>query len=173
MAAIFTAIPRNEDALAGGNKILLIGRFSVLNPSCLTPDASGYFTFIDGAEDEFVKVIPRNQTLKTDDNAILSNEFGTVAWEPMVSFTLAHRSLVKRNELVLMAKNEVIIVVVDTEGTGRAFGATNGLKLSTQTTSSGAAWSGELNGYTLEFKGVSKEPAPYVDADHLATLYTC
>lgn len=168
MARIFTAIPRNEDALAGGNQYLLIGRFSQLGPA--TIDASGYASFAADASAEFTKIVPRQETLQTTETITGNAETGTVFFDQAISFNLAHRTLEKRNNLILMAQNEVIVVVVDTHGTGRVYGATNGMKLDTAPITSGAKWGGELNGYTINFKGSSTQAAPYLTALELADI---
>jgi hypothetical protein len=76
-----------------------------------------------------------------------------------------------RNEILLLAKNRLAIVVVDNNDTYRLYGWDQGVRLNEGNAGSGTAW-GDRNGYTLVFTGKQRELAQFVNADTLATLET-
>ena len=76
-----------------------------------------------------------------------------------------------RNEILLLAKNTLVAVVEDQNGTYWYLGRFNGLDITTGTASSGLAQA-DRNGYQLTFTGGEKELAPTVSSAVIATLTT-
>lgn len=76
-----------------------------------------------------------------------------------------------RNEIMLLAKNRLVAVVKDNNGTYRLYGREFGLMLQTGTADSGTAW-GDRNGYTLNFTGNELQLAPFVSESVITTLQT-
>jgi hypothetical protein len=76
-----------------------------------------------------------------------------------------------RNEILLLAKNYLIMIVHDNNDTYRMMGREFGLRMETGTANTGTAW-GDRNGYTLNFTGKEPELSPFVDGSVIATLQT-
>jgi hypothetical protein len=81
---------------------------------------------------------------------------GSSFWNHEISVVLQKRQTSVRNEILLLAQNRVIIVEEDKNGKYWMYGKNNGLYLDGGASGSGKAH-GDLNGYTLTFKGVEKE----------------
>lgn len=167
MAKIFTPIPRDETSIPGGNEYFLIALKA--DVPC-TVDASNYATFSADASQYFVKVEPRQETLKTTQVAATSEQ-GTHGFDQTITCNIEGRSLVLTNEIALYSGNEVKIVVVDNIGLARVWGDKNGLKLDPGTTEdSGAKISGEGNNNIVIFKGMQKSTHPFLTALKLAKI---
>jgi len=167
MANPFATIPRDETSLTGGNEYFLIGLKSEV-PT--TIDSSNYATFASDASQYFVKVEPRQETLKTTQGAVTS-EPGTHGFLQTITFNIQGRSLVLANQIALYAGNEVKLVVVDNVGLARVWGDSNGLKLDPGTLEdSGAKFSGENNNNIVIFEGMQKSTHPYLTAEELAKI---
>jgi hypothetical protein len=76
-----------------------------------------------------------------------------------------------RNEVLLMAKNRLVFVVLDNNGKYWMLGRENGLDLTTGANSTGTA-SGDRSGYELDFSGTEREPMIEVSSTVAATLTT-
>jgi hypothetical protein len=74
-----------------------------------------------------------------------------------------------RNEILLLAKNNLMAVVEDANGKYWLLGKSNGLDLTGGNSGSGTA-QGDRNGYTLTFSGGEKELAPEVNSGIIAGL---
>jgi hypothetical protein len=96
---------------------------------------------------------------------------GTLFYAQTVQIILNKRQASVRNEVMLLAKNNLVIVGVENSGKAFLYGREQGLILNTGTAETGTAW-GDRNGYTLPFAGNEKELAPEVEASVLATLET-
>lgn len=110
--------------------------------------------------------------------AISGNEQnGTIFYDQTLNIILNKRQASVRNEVMLLAKNFLMIVGVENQqsssGVNRAFlyGRDQGLQLLTGNSETGVAWA-DRNGYTLPFNGKEQELAPEVDAATVATLET-
>jgi hypothetical protein len=76
-----------------------------------------------------------------------------------------------RNEIMLLAKNQLVAVVKDNNGFFKLYGRDDGLMLLGGTADTGTAWA-DRNGYTLNFTGNERELAPFVSDATIATLQT-
>lgn len=74
-----------------------------------------------------------------------------------------------RNQLDLLAKNRVMVIVKDNNGVYWLLGQNNGLDIVTITAATGKAM-GDLNGYTVVFSGAETTPAKAVISSLMATL---
>lgn len=100
-----------------------------------------------------------------------NRESGTSENAQSVKFPINKMSVSVRNELLLLAKNRLLIVIVDENGTGWLYGKDYGLMISGIEAKTGVQLS-DRNGYELTFEGKEKELAPSVDAATIATLLT-
>ena len=102
---------------------------------------------------------------------------GTIFYDQTVTVVLNRRQASVRNEVILLAKNFLMMVGVENQqsasGINRAFlyGRRQGLQLLTGESTTGTAW-GDRNGYSLPFNGKEEELAPEVAYAVLATLET-
>lgn len=115
-------------------------------------------------------MLPRDTSNTTE--AINGNEQnGTLFYAQTVNIVLNKRQTSVRNEVMLLAKNNLTVVVVENSNKAWLFGRSQGLTLTTGTSDSGTAW-GDRNGYTLPFVGNEIELAPEVLNSVIATLET-
>lgn len=96
---------------------------------------------------------------------------GTLFYAQKGTIILNKQQVAVRNEIMLLAKNRLVIVIKDNNTTYRLFGREYGLMLQTGTATTGTAW-GDRNGYTLNFTGSELELAPFVQDTVIATLQT-
>jgi hypothetical protein len=96
---------------------------------------------------------------------------GTLFYPQKGTIVINKQNVAVRNEILLLAKNRLVVVIKDNNDTYRLFGREFGLMLQTGTATTGTAW-GDRNGYTLNFTGAELELAPFVNASVIATLQT-
>lgn len=96
---------------------------------------------------------------------------GTLYYAQKGTIVINKQNVAVRNEILLLAKNRLVVVIKDNNDTWRLFGRVNGLKLQTGTASTGTAW-GDRNGYSLTFQGNETELAPFVSDAASLTLQT-
>lgn len=100
-----------------------------------------------------------------------SVENGTTFYAQEVFFPLNKLNSNMRNEIILLAQNNLVIVVTDSNGKHWLFGKQNGLTITAGEAGTGTA-SGDRNGYSLTFTGEEPLLAYEVDAATFATLET-
>jgi hypothetical protein len=96
---------------------------------------------------------------------------GSSFWSHEVSVLLHKRQTAVRNEILLLSKNRLLIVEKDNNGKFWLYGRNGGMLLEGGASGSGKAYA-DLNGYTLPFKGMEKEPEIEVDSTIAAQLET-
>jgi hypothetical protein len=100
--------------------------------------------------------VPTKSTATASSNPVGSTENGTLFFEQSIDFPINKRDATTRNIITTLAKNRVICVTKDMDGTYRMYGKENGMFLGASTGSTGAA-AGDANGYVLKFEGQEKE----------------
>jgi hypothetical protein len=83
---------------------------------------------------------------------------GTVFYAITLEVILNKLQVNTRNEILLLAKNRLVAIVTDNNGTKWVLGLDNGLDITGGGSASGTAF-GDRNGYTLTFTGNEKELA--------------
>ncbi len=96
---------------------------------------------------------------------------GTLFYDQKGSIVINKQSVAVRNEIMLLAKNRLTIVVVDNDDNSKLYGRVNGLRLLTGSAVNGTAW-GDRSGYTLNFEGKERELAPFVTDAAVKLLQT-
>ncbi len=142
-------------------------------------ETSGVVTAITKlAGKRFWKYSLVRETSNATETINASEANGTLFYAQQVQLIINRRQASVRNEIMLLAKNRLTIVVVENQvvsGTqqNRAwlYGRVNGLQLNGGSSDSGTAWA-DRNGYTLPFTGNEVELAPEVQYAVLATLET-
>lgn len=108
-------------------------------------------------------------TSSVTENVTASVENGTVFYAQELTIILNKLQANTRNEILLLAKNNLMVVLEDANGKYWLLGKDNGLDLTGGSAASGTA-QGDRSGYTLTFSGGEKELAPEVASSVIATL---
>ncbi len=157
------------DKGAGGIKTFWI--IEKANITSVT-ESSGNLTAITKAGGKVFRkyqlVIDTSDTVETVTG---NRQNGTLFYAQAVKMIINKQQLAVRNELLLMARTDVIIVAQDNNDTYRLYGRDNGLAALAGTITSGTAWA-DRNGYEITFTGNEAESAPFVDSTVIATLQT-
>lgn len=133
-------------------------------------EASGVVSAITkSAGKVFYKYQLVRNTSSVTENITSSVENGTVFYAQELSIILNKMQANTRNEILLLAKNNLMAVVEDANGKYWLLGEGNGLDLSGGNSGSGTA-QGDRNGYTLTFSGGEKELAPEVASGVISGL---
>jgi len=121
-------------------------------------DASGVVTGITKVTGKkfFKFEIPTKSSAVASSNPTGSIENGTLFYEQTLDFPVNKRDATTRNIVTTLAKNKVVAVTLDKDGTYRLYGKGAGLYLVASTGTSGAA-AGDAQGYVLKFEGTEKE----------------
>lgn len=110
------------------------------------------------------------ETAGWSEDITVSEENNTHMYEQEISFFIPKKNAQKRNEILLMAKANVVAIVVENDGATFLLGRERGLTLG------GSAQSGtsyeDRSGYELTLTGTQTEPAPEVDPDIIEALLT-
>lgn len=135
-------------------------------------EASGIVTAITKASGKrFWKYSLIRETSNFDQVPTISEQNGTVYYAQTLQLIINKMQASVRNEIMLLAQNNVAVVAVDNNGKNWLLGKEFGLVLNGGNSGSGTAWA-DRNGSTLPFAGNEKALAPEVDAATLATLET-
>jgi hypothetical protein len=108
-------------------------------------------------------------TASFTENIAGSIENGTVVYNQELTVVINKMNVSMRNEILLLAQNNLMAVVEDQNGRYWLAGRYNGLDLLTGSSSTGTAQT-DRNGYTLTFSGGEKELAPEVSSSIIAGL---
>jgi hypothetical protein len=135
--------------------------------------ASGVITAITKATGKrFWKFeVPTRSTANATSNPVGSTENGTLFFEQTITFPVNKRDATTRNIVTELAKNRVIAVTKDKDGSYRMYFKDYGGYLGQSTGQTGAA-AGDANGYVLNFEGQEKNDFYVVQADVAAALET-
>lgn len=98
-----------------------------------------------------------------------SVENGTVFYAQELSIVLNKMQANTRNEILLLAKNNLLAVVQDSNNKYWLLGKDNGIDITGGTAATGTA-QGDRNGYTLTFSGGEPALAPEVSSGIIAGL---
>lgn len=138
----------------GGIDAVYFGEFANFTMA----DASGTVTGITKVTGKrFWKFdVPTKSTANATSNPVGSTENGTMFFEQSIDMPVNKRDATTRNIITTLAKNKLVIVTKDKDGTYRMYGKGYGLFMGSSTGQTGAA-PGDANGYILKFEGQEKE----------------
>jgi hypothetical protein len=85
-----------------------------------------------------------------------STENGTLFYTPEVTFTINKLQTSVRNELRLLARNRLLVIVLENNGRYWLLGAANGLEASAGTAGTGTAF-GDRSGYEMTLTGMEPD----------------
>jgi ligand-binding sensor domain-containing protein len=157
-----------KDNIGGLKSVWFIG----YNDVASVTEASGVITAITkGAGKVFYKYQLVRNTASFTENIAGSIENGTVVFNQELLIVINKMQTSMRNEMLLLAKNNMMAVVEDQNGRYWLAGRFNGLDLLTGSVSTGLAQA-DRNGYSFTFSGGEKESAPEVQSAVISTLTT-
>jgi hypothetical protein len=155
-----------KDNIGGLKSVWFIG----WNDVASVTESSGTITAITKASGKvFYKYQLVRNTSSFTENIAGSVENGTVVYNQELTVIVNKMQVSMRNEILLLAKNNMMAVVEDQNGRYWLAGRYNGLDLLSGSASTGTAQA-DRNGYTLTFSGGEKEMAPAVQSSVIATL---
>jgi ligand-binding sensor domain-containing protein len=157
-----------KDNIGGLKSVWFIG----YNDVASVTEASGVITAITKeAGKVFYKYQLVRNTASFTENIAGSIENGTVVFNQELLIVINKMQTSMRNEMLLLAKNNMMAVVEDQNGRYWLAGRFNGLDLLTGSVSTGLAQA-DRNGYSFTFSGGEKESAPEVQSAVISTLTT-
>ena len=111
------------------------------------------------------------ETANFEEVIVGNRSAGTIYYDQKGTIILNKQQVSVRNEILLLAKNYLTMVIHDLNDTYRLYGREIGLRLGAGTATTGTAW-GDRNGYTLTFTGKENALAPFIDPTVISTLQT-
>jgi len=100
-----------------------------------------------------------------------SVENGTLFYTPEVTFTINKLQTAVRNELRLLARNRLLVIVQDNNSRYWVLGADNGLEVTAGTAGTGTAF-GDRSGYEMTLSGMETNPMLNIAAATFAASAT-
>lgn len=157
-----------RDSLGGIKSVMFIGWADVT----AVTEAAGVVTAITkSAGKMFYKYQLVRGTSMFQETINSSVENGTVFYQQELTIILNKLQTNTRNEILLLAKNNLMAIVEDNNGTFWLLGRLNAINITGGNAGSGTA-QGDRSGYTLTFTGGEKELAPSVQSTIIAGLLT-
>lgn len=141
----------------------------IANKATLTASSGVITAFTLSASKKFFKYELRKKTGQLEQNIQVNNENGTVFYEQVLTIKLDKLEASKRNEILLLAKNNLMIIIKDNNGKYWLAGETRGALLSAGKGTTGTAF-GDMSGFELTFTGEEPELAKEVDSTLITTL---
>jgi hypothetical protein len=128
-------------------------------------------TWTQASGTQFWKYELREESSSFTENINLNNQAGTLFYEQVTTVQLDPLNQNRKTELDLVAQNDVLVIVQDSNGLYWLAGEDNGCYITAGTMQTGQA-KGDLSGFTLTLTGKEKNPAREVDSTLIATLTT-
>lgn len=154
-----------RDSVGGVKEVYIAELASV---ESITVASGAVSALVNDSAKQFYRYAQVKQTSEADEQIQTSEENGTVYVEQNVKLVLNKLQTAVRNEIMLLAQNRLIVVVVDRNNQGWLYGAYNGMTLQPSSAKTGVAM-GDRNGYELSLKGMESAlafsvPSAIVDA---------
>ena len=119
--------------------------------------AAGVATLTMVASKKFWKYAQVRETSSFTETITANVQNGTIFYSQELSVILNKLAAATRNEILLLAKNRLMAIVEDMNGSYWLLGAKNGLDITGGNSATGTA-SGDRNGYTLTFTAMEADP---------------
>ena len=155
-----------RDAVGGIKAVYLT---ELANKDTITATAGNISAFVLADGKQFWLYELEKETAECVEKIQTSVENGTVFYETELKIMLHKRSVALRNELMLVAQNRLMIMVLDRNGNYWLMGENNGADLSPSESPFGKAM-GDASGYSLTFLAKETAPMQTVAANLIATL---
>ncbi|CAB5223161.1 hypothetical protein UFOVP384_1 [uncultured Caudovirales phage] len=155
-----------KDSLGGLKSVLFIESENV----SVATESAGVVTDISLAVGKyFYKYELVKETSMFMETVTASVQNGTIFYAQELTIVLNKLQANTRNEILLLAKNNLVAIVEDKNGKYWYLGQDGGLDITGGTAGSGTA-AGDRNGYELTFSGQEKELAPEVSSSIIGGL---
>jgi hypothetical protein len=144
-----------RDSIGGINRIYV----QAFNPTgSVNTNNSGLVTGFTGyASGGFFEYDLTKATSSMTETVNANSENGTLFYTPEITFSINKLQVAVRNELRLLARNRVIVIVKDNNSRYWLLGADNGLEVSAGTAGTGTAF-GDRNGFEMTLSGMESNP---------------
>ncbi|MFT3679427.1 MAG: hypothetical protein QM791_04090 [Ferruginibacter sp.] len=137
-----------------------------------TPESSGTVTSVTKVTGKiFRKYQLVKETASFDETIGGNQQNGTIFYDQKGVIIINKQSVQMRNEIMLLAKNRLVVIARDNNGLWKLYGREQGLQLLDGSITTGVQFT-DRNGYVLNFTSKEREPAPFVSEDVIATLQT-
>ena len=131
--------------------------------------AAGVATLTMVASKKFWKYAQVRETSSFTETITANVQNGTIFYSQELSVILNKLAAATRNEILLLAKNRLMAIVEDMNGSFWLLGAKNGLDITGGNSATGTA-SGDRNGYTLTFSAMEADPMWSVSSAAISAL---
>jgi len=120
-------------------------------------NGSGTVTGFTGFSSGFYEYDLTKATSSLTETLNASIENGSIYYTPEVTFTINKLQVAVRNELRLLARNRLLVIVQDNNNRYWVLGAANGLEATAGTAGTGTAF-GDRSGYEMTLTGMEPDP---------------
>lgn len=131
--------------------------------------AAGVATLTMVASKKFWKYAQVRETSSFTETITANVQNGTIFYSQELTVILNKLAAATRNEILLLAKNRLMAIVEDMNGSFWLLGAKNGLDITGGNSATGTA-SGDRNGYTLTFVAQEADPMWSVSSAAISAL---
>ena len=131
--------------------------------------AAGVATLTMVASKKFWKYAQVRETSSFTETITANVQNGTIFYSQELTVILNKLAAATRNEILLLAKNRLMAIVEDMNGSYWLLGAKNGLDITGGNSATGTA-SGDRNGYTLTFQAMEADPMWSVSAGSISAI---
>lgn len=145
----------------GGVAEIYVAEFTNVPQANITASSGSITALSCLAGKKFFTYQMEKENASFEEKVVSSRENGTLYYEQTLTFNFKKQSAALRNDLHILAQNRLMFIVKDNNGLFRLMGQVNGADIGDSSASTGKAF-GDLNGYTLTFTAMEKEPASYV-----------
>ena len=140
----------------GGIKTIYVQAFNPTG-SCNTNVSGSVTGFTGYASGGFFEYDLTKATSSMTETLNASIENGSLFYTPEVTFTINKLQVAVRNELRLLARNRLLVIVQDNNNRYWVLGAANGLEATAGTAGTGTAF-GDRSGYEMTLTGMEPDP---------------
>jgi hypothetical protein len=129
------------------------------------------YSLTPGGGFKFFRYDFRKATGEWTETQTLSDSNWTIYFSGDIKIQFTKMEVVKQQELFLLGQNDLIVIILDNNGTYWLVGTVNGATLSKIDQKTGKAF-GDLNGYSIEIKYLEPKPANVLPASFISGLTT-
>lgn len=131
--------------------------------------AAGVATLTMVASKKFWKYAQVRETSSFTETITANVQNGTIFYQQELTVILNKLAAATRNEILLLAKNRLMAIVEDMNGSFWLLGSKNGLDITGGNSATGTA-SGDRNGYTLTFQAMEADPMWSVSSGAISAI---
>jgi hypothetical protein len=133
---------------------------------------SGTVTIASGSQDGWYTYYIERGTAFADETGTSDRANGTTQYKQAVQIIFNKLSVALRNEIEVLAKNDIQVAVRDSNDNYRLYGYEYGMFTATTKGSTGVSGSTDRNGYEINLEADERVPAPYMSSATYALLHT-